>query len=314
MSINIRQLEAFHAVLETGSVTMAGARLGITQPAVSKLLKSLSETCGFKLFIRSGGQMLPTAEARLLSPEVERLFTGTDRVRRLAEAVREQRWGQVDIAAPPALTAHFLPVALAPLLSRQNVIQMTLTSNISPRIIDLVESHQVDIGLSTMPFFHSNVHCEQVLRYRVVCALPAGHPLAAKEAVHVDDLRHERMIGMPSQDCMVMTIDRTFQQVGVPKTAYIQVPMSETACDLVARGAGVAIVPPFVGQGYGPDQIVRRPLLPTIETKFWMLMPTGRPQSIAAQRLADAIRAALAPFDVSASAASNEAESEPETV
>lgn len=298
MSINIRQLEAFHAVLETGSVTLAGARLGITQPAVSKLLKSLSESCGFKLFTRSGGQMLPTAEARLLSPEVERLFTGTDRVRRVAEAVREQRWGSVVIAAPPALTAHFLPVALAPILSRQNSIQMTLTSSISPRIIDLVESHQADIGLSTMPFFNPNVHCELVLQYRVECVLPKGHPLAAKPQVRIEDLRNERMIGMPSHDCMVMTIDRTFQQVGVPKTSYIQVPMSETACDFVARGAGVAIVPPFVGRAYSDEQLLRRPLLPMIETKFWMLMPSGRPKSIAAERLAEAIRDALAPFDV----------------
>src|SRR4051794_32383621 len=90
--VNIRQIEAFHAVMETGSVTHAGARLGISQPAVSKLLKSFAESCGFKLFLRSNGRLLPTREARLVAAEVELLVSGTERVERVAAAVRNREW------------------------------------------------------------------------------------------------------------------------------------------------------------------------------------------------------------------------------
>ena len=87
-AMNIRQIEAFHAFMETGSVTHAGERLGISQPAVSKLLKGFGESCGFKLFMRSNGRLVPTLEARLVASEVEKLIAGTERIERVVAAVR----------------------------------------------------------------------------------------------------------------------------------------------------------------------------------------------------------------------------------
>ncbi|HEV7414691.1 MAG TPA: LysR family transcriptional regulator, partial [Tianweitania sediminis] len=61
--MNVRQLEAFQATMETGSVSRAAECLGVSQPAVSKLLRAFSDSCGFGLFVRSGGRLVPTQEA-----------------------------------------------------------------------------------------------------------------------------------------------------------------------------------------------------------------------------------------------------------
>ncbi|WMT86793.1 LysR substrate-binding domain-containing protein [Pelagibacterium sp. 26DY04] len=294
--MNIRQLEAFHVVMETGSVTLAGEKLGISQSAVSKLLKSFAESCGFKLFTRSGGRMLPTPDAKLLANEVERLFTGTDRIRRLAQAVKDREWGQVTVAAPAALSARFLARILGPMMGRQSDIHVKLINQPSPRIAELVTTQQIDIGLSVQPFDHPHVTSQSILRFAMNCALPAGHRLARNNVVSVEDLRHERFIGLARDDCSIMTIDRAFQLQGVQKNSHVEVPMSETACDFVAAGAGVSIVPPFVGLGYGPDQIVRRPLLPVTAMDVWLLMPATRPPSLAAQKIVEVIRDAMHPY------------------
>jgi DNA-binding transcriptional LysR family regulator len=60
---NIRQIEAFNAVMKVGSVTKAAETLFVSQPAVTKLLKSFEESCGFDLFSRSTGRLVPTPEA-----------------------------------------------------------------------------------------------------------------------------------------------------------------------------------------------------------------------------------------------------------
>ncbi|MCT8992126.1 LysR substrate-binding domain-containing protein [Chelativorans sp. SCAU2101] len=294
--MNIRQLEAFHVVMETGSVTLAGERLGISQSAVSKLLKSLSESCGFKLFTRSGGRMLPTADARLLASEVERLFTGTDRIRRLARAVRDREWGHVTVAAPAAMSARFLALLLGPMVGRQGDIRVTLISQASPRVAELVAGQQIDIGLSVQPFEHPHVRRELVIRFAMDCAIPAGHRLADREVIRVEDLRNERFVGLARDDCAIMTIDRAFQLQGVQKQIHVEVPMSETACDFVASGAGISIVPPFVGRGYGADKIVRRPLLPLTTMDVWLLTPATRPPSLAAQKVAEVIRDGMRPY------------------
>lgn len=295
--MNIRQLEAFHTTIETGSVTRAGEKLGISQPAVSKLLKSFSETCGFQLFTRSGGRLVPTLEARMLAVEVGRMFSGTQRIARLAEAVRNREWGEVTIAAPPALATRYLSQALSPFLAEQPDIHFTLLSKTSPRIGELVAAGQIDIGLSVLPFDHPNVHAEIIMRFSMVCILPANHPLAAKPVVEIEDLRNESFISLFRDDCSLMTIDRAFQLRGVQKRNRIEVPLSETACSFVANGVGVSIVPPFVGLDYSEDRLVRRALLPETFMDVWLLTPSGRPPSLASQKLADFIRAAVAPFD-----------------
>ncbi|MGR3432961.1 MULTISPECIES: LysR substrate-binding domain-containing protein [Roseobacteraceae] len=310
--MNIRQLEAFHAVMETGSVTLAGERLGISQPAVSKLLKSFSENCGFRLFTRSGGRMLPTSDAQLLASEVSRLFSGTDRIQKLARAVRDREWGEVTIAAPPALSARFLAHALGPLMAAQKNMHISITSQSSPRVAELVESQQIDIGLSVQPFEHPHVRSELVMRFAMICALPAAHPLASKRLIRVEDLKDEPFVGLARDDCSIMTIDRAFQLRGVQKRAVVEVPMSETACDFVAGGAGVSIVPPFVGLGYGEDKLVRRPIVPLTTMNVWIMLPASRPPSLAAERIVEVLRAKLQRYDVDMAEGGNAADRRPE--
>lgn len=296
--MNIRQLEAFHTTIETGSVTLAGERLGISQPAVSKLLRSFSEACGFQLFTRSGGRLVPTLEARMLAVEVERMFAGTTRIARLAEAVRNREWGEVTIAAPPALATRYLSLALSPFLADQPDIHFTLQSRNSPRIGELVAAGQVDIGLSVLPFEQPNIRSERIMRFCMVCVLPAAHRLADKQVIEIEDLRNEPFISLPRDDCSLMTVDRAFQMRGVQKKNRIEVPLSETACSFVADGVGISIVPPFVGLDYGTDRLVRRQLLPETFMDVWLLTPATRQPSLAAQSLIEFLRTAFAPFDV----------------
>src|SRR5579883_1992785 len=60
--MNIRQIEIFRAVASSLSVTTAARRLGISQPAVSKYLRLLSEELGFALYRRQGGRIVLTPE------------------------------------------------------------------------------------------------------------------------------------------------------------------------------------------------------------------------------------------------------------
>ncbi|PRA51915.1 LysR substrate-binding domain-containing protein [Brucella pituitosa] len=296
--MNIRQLEAFHNTIETGSVTHAAERMRISQPAVSKLLRSFSDACGFQLFVRTNGRLTPTLEARMLATEVAKMFSGTARVARLADAVRNQEWGEITLVAPPALTTRFLAQSLAPLLADQPDIHFTMRSLPSPRIIDLVAAQQVDIGLSVLPFENPNVEAERLIRFEMICILPAGHPLADKAVVDLEDLSSDPFISLARDDCSLMTIDRAFQIKGVQKKNRIEVPLSETACCFVASGVGVSIVPSFVGLDFAPDMLIRRRIVPETTIDLWLLTPKNHPRSLAASKLIDFLRQVIAPFDV----------------
>src|SRR5690625_7672400 len=75
-----RQVEAFRAVMQFGSITAAAQALGVTQPAVSRLIADLEYAISFLLFERRGARLLPTREAIELYGEVERMYYGLDRL------------------------------------------------------------------------------------------------------------------------------------------------------------------------------------------------------------------------------------------
>ena len=70
----VRQLEAFRSVAETGSITKAAKQLGVSQPAVSRLVSYFSGSIGFERFKRRRGILEPTSDSRYLLAEVRRIY------------------------------------------------------------------------------------------------------------------------------------------------------------------------------------------------------------------------------------------------
>ena len=63
MAPRFRQYQAFHAIIETGTVTGAAEALGISQPGVSNLIAQLERQTKLTLFERARGRLVPTPEA-----------------------------------------------------------------------------------------------------------------------------------------------------------------------------------------------------------------------------------------------------------
>src|SRR5262245_10941276 len=97
--LNPRQIEAFRALMLTGSATSAARMIYVTQPAVSRLVRDPQQTLGLKLFERRGTRLMPTSEALSLYAEVERSFVGLDRIQQAADELRTRRAGVLRIAA-----------------------------------------------------------------------------------------------------------------------------------------------------------------------------------------------------------------------
>lgn len=295
--MNVRQIEAFRAVMETGSVTRAGEVLHISQPAVSKLLRALETSCGFALFSRSGGRLVPTAEARVLVVEVERVFSGADRIAVVAQALKERRWGQITIAALPAVALRFLPRVLSPFLAERGEVRLSLHARTSPRVIDLVATQQVDLGLSLLPSDHPHVAAERLAHFDMVCVMPKGHRLAARSVIEPSGLQGEPFIALGREDRSRFVIDEAFHGETVGRRVQIEAQLAESACAFVEAGMGVSIVPPFTAADFGEGRIDVRPFRPAIMMDIWLLLPTSRAPSMLTLEVVDLLRQVFQPYD-----------------
>ena len=113
--MNLRQLEAFRATLRSGSITGAAKLLAISQPSVTRLIKELEKSVGFPLFVRSGRGLASTVDGRRFGDAVQSMFTGTDKLRETADAIRDSTHGEVQIGVTPVLLYQVTPEAIAKL-------------------------------------------------------------------------------------------------------------------------------------------------------------------------------------------------------
>src|SRR5260221_501545 len=110
--LSSREIEAFRAVMQTGTTTAAARLLHTTQPSVSRLLAQMQAAAGLKLFDMHKGRLRPTAEAVELFATVQQHFLGRERIERDLAALRQSGAGTLRIGCTPALGLSVIPAVV----------------------------------------------------------------------------------------------------------------------------------------------------------------------------------------------------------
>jgi DNA-binding transcriptional LysR family regulator len=294
--INSRQVEAFRAMMMTGSVTSAAKLMAVTQPAVSRLLRDLQALLKMELFERRGSGLVPTAAATALYMEVERSFVGLDRITAAAEEIRSRRTGTLRIAALPALSNGYLPRLAGGFLKERPNLNLAFFGVISPIVIDWVLNAQCDVGFAEVPISHSGLPCVRLPALPRVAILPAGHRLTVKATLEPRDFEAENFVSLSAGSTGRHLVDQVFNRDDVQRVLRVETSLSEIMCGMVSSGLGVAICDPFTAREFDGRGIVVRRFVPRIDFEFAAVFPPQRSPSPMALDLVEEVRQALLRF------------------
>jgi len=138
-------LRSFLAVLETGSLSGAARRLGLTQPTLGRHVEALEQALG-PLFTRSASGLAPTEAALALKPHAEAMAAAAEALERTASGEAEAVRGAIRITAPDILGVEVVPPLLATFHETwpQTVVELSLTN----RNEDLLR-READIAVRT---------------------------------------------------------------------------------------------------------------------------------------------------------------------
>jgi DNA-binding transcriptional LysR family regulator len=291
--INSRQVEAFRAMMLTGSVTEAAKLMAVTQPAVSRLLRDFQALLKMELLERRGRGLVPTAAATALYMEVERSFVGLERITAAAEEIRSRRTGTLRIAALPALSNGYLPRLAGGFLKERPNLNLSFFGVISPIVIDWVLNNQCDIGFAEVPIAHSGLPSVRLPGLPRVAILPFGHRLANKAMLEPRDFEGETFVSLTAGSTSRHLIDQVFNRDDVRRVLRVETSLSEVMCGMVSSGLGVAICDPFTAQEFEGRGIVVRRFEPRIDFEFAAVFPPQRSPSPVALDLVEVMRQAL---------------------
>jgi len=277
--MNLRQLDAFRAVMMTGSVTNAAEFLNVSQPAVSRLIADLERAIDFSLFVREKGCALaPTPEAESFFQEVDRNFAGLDALKRAADDIRNFRSGQLRIASLPALAMGFLPSVIQKFHEQHPSVTVQLQTRSSSTVRQWVAAQQFDLGLAR-PGEYPGVEARLFASVPGVCVFSPGHHFAALDVIKPNDFEGEPFVSLSLEDLSRARIDRVFEKAGVSRKVVVETQYAATICGLVLKGVGVSIINPITAMDFIDRHLEARRFEPEVQFEYMLFLPKHKPLS-----------------------------------
>ncbi len=293
--VRLRQLEAFQAVAQTGGVTSAARMLGISQPAVSRLIRSFSDETGVELFTREGGRAQLTAEARLLLVEAGRVLDALSGFETMRAGLRDQTVGQLRIACLPGFATTHLPGVLAEFLRTRQQVHVALEPDRPERLLDWIVAGHCEVAITADFGGHPAVNARRV-PIRTVCVLPKGHPLEAQAEITPTMLRGENLVHTRKDDPFYLQVVAAFEACGVTPVTKVETRQFGAACRLVAEGVGVSLVSELDAREFSYCGIVHRPFFPRVTHNLDILHSRLSASSRIGLEFIDAFVDSLEPF------------------
>lgn len=242
--MNTRDISAFVAVVDLGSIVQAAAKLHLTQPGVTRRVQSLEALLGVDLLDRQSKPLRPTAVGRevyqkgrlLLHAEADLMTL----VRTDAEPAGEFRLGMPPFLAEAALTA---PVDV--LRDRFPRLALRIQAGWSPGLVELVAQGVLDVAAvvlseATPPPADMTAHAFDRQPVKVV----ASPDLGLRSRVRLKDLAAHPWVLSQNGCGMRSTLRRALESQGLACDVGVEAFGADLQLSLVARGAGIGLVTP----------------------------------------------------------------------
>ncbi|MFN8164118.1 MAG: LysR family transcriptional regulator [Solirubrobacterales bacterium] len=193
----LAELRAFCVAVDLGSLGKAARFLQVSQPALSKRLRTLEALSGSRLLERSSRGVTPTATGRQLYEAVRRLLVEAETVEALMDGL-EANQAPVRLAASPTIAEFVLPSILVELESRHEShlsVELSIANSHAARALVLEGRAELGVVAEDGSSRVATGLCESPFQGdEIVVAVPEGHPWAALEEIDPAEFTSTRMI------------------------------------------------------------------------------------------------------------------------
>jgi DNA-binding transcriptional LysR family regulator len=278
--MNIHDLEAFVAVVETGSIVGASARLNLTQPGVTRRVQNLEEGLGAALLDRQSKPLKPTSAGREAYEHGRRVLRSLDDLKAGVSPKGEVQ-GEFRLGIMPYLSEAALAQPLDQLRSAFPRLTLRVTSGWSARLVEQVTRSELDaaaVCLADGVGPPQDLVADDIGGHAVL--LIAAPTLGVPKPATLSDLSRFTWVMNESGCGFRAFLRRRFEAERLPFKVAVEALSSDLRLSLVARGLGIGIVTPaaFAGSAWRESiEIVDVPEFRP-QVRAWMLHrpPAGR--------------------------------------
>jgi DNA-binding transcriptional LysR family regulator len=246
--LKLSDLRLLQAVVRWGSMARAAVNLGISQPAVSKAIKSLEHTLGVPLLDRTPKGIEPTIYGQALLKGGAAVFDELLQSVRQIEFLADPGAGQLHIGCTEAGAAGFVPAVIARLSQRYPRIVFRVSTGDAATFIERhLPQRDIDLAIGAMPdsaASHDDIDSEVLFEDRYFIVAGARSKWAHRRNIPLRDLLDESWVLPPADTTMGMHIARAFRAQGIEPPRSRVTSFSVPLChNLLASGGFLTVFP-----------------------------------------------------------------------
>ena len=252
---DLRRLRYFVAVAEELHFGRAARRLNLSQPPLSVQIRTLEREVGTPLLIRTQRRVELTEAGRVLLDDARRLLDQAQAAVVHARRAAAGAIGRLAIGFVSTVDYSILPPLVRRFRQKHPGIALKLLELTGDRQQALLQSGELDLGLSILPSPAAGLTMRPVFREPLIAAVPANHRLAGRRRTALRSLAQEPFIQFPREMApgLYDLAIAACQKAGfTPHLAQEAIQM-QTILGLVAAGLGVALVPQCMSKLQRPD-------------------------------------------------------------
>ncbi len=242
--MDIQALQAFVAVAEQKSFSLAGDELHLTQPAVSKRIASLEEQLNQKLFDRIGRNIKLTQAGSALLPRAKHLLADLKDTRRMLANLSGEIQGSLILATSHHIGLHRLPPLLKSFTQAYPQVKLDMRFQDSEQAYAGVLTGDLELAIVTLaPLPDPALVVVPVWQDQLRFVVAKDHPLSQQANLKLKDLTQHDAV-LPGQQTFTRGIvSKVFKEQGLDLNVKLSTNYMETIKMMVSIGLGWSLLP-----------------------------------------------------------------------
>lgn len=195
LRFTLRQLEYFVAVGEAGSIAQASGKVNVSSPSISAAISQLEDEFGLPLFVRKHAHGLSLTQAgRQFMDHAKRVLAEATALNRLADSISGNVQGALKVGCLLTFAQMLLPAIRRQFEERFPETQVSQVEADQLELIEKLRRAEIDVALSYDLEIPPDLDFVPLRALPPYAMMAAGHPLAQKENVSVEDLLAHPMV------------------------------------------------------------------------------------------------------------------------
>lgn len=262
--MRLRQIEVFHAVYTTGSISAAARALHVSQPSVSKVLHHTQSKLGLKLFALVRGRLVATDEAHALFVEVNEIFERLGSLQKTISNIKNIGGGHIRLGVVPSLGLHVAPLAIARFRRLHPEVTFDVQTLHHDELFQALYERTCDIAIAYAPPLHPRMKRHLLKTAQMVLLFQHGDIPEVGDSVSLSLLDGRDVVGMTASGPVGDALSSEMRRRKVEVHEVVSNQTFYTAAALTSHGAGMSVVDEFTARATVRNGVAFRPFAPPI--------------------------------------------------